>query len=311
MGQAVQLPGVSAMEWSTLKKLIYLRGRIGGSTPPTPPATAYVKLSAPSSFSLSASKGWNGTMEYSLDGNAWQTWSGSSISGTEIYLRGIGNTTVTNDSTSNKFTISGSNVKVAGSVAALLDFATVEQGEDPTPLAGAFRGLFYESPAVVDMAELICPNILSRDCLRAAFSCQNLVIAPAILPAQELAQGCYFNLFYGAALKRPPILPATRLAKECYRQMFYGCSQLEAAPALPALTLVSDCYWNMFINTPLKIQSAPTTGYDYEFRIPASGEGNIVVGASAPTSSMFYPNSGVATPQINTTYYANFPTISA
>lgn len=289
---------------------LLLRRKLMRSGGATPAAAAYVKLSAPSSFSLSASKGWNGTMEYSLDGDAWQTWSGSSISGTEIYLRGIGNTTVTNNSTSNKFTISGSNVKVAGSVAALLDFATVEQGEDPTPLEGAFRGLFYESPAVVDMAELICPNIVSVNCLRAAFSCQNLVIAPAILPAQELAQGCYFNLFYGAALKRPPILPATRLAKECYRQMFFGCSQLEAAPALPALTLVSDCYWSMFMNTPLKIQSEPTTGYDYEYRVPASGEGNIVVGASTPTQTMFYPNSGVATPQINTTYYANFPSIA-
>ena len=48
------------------------------------------------------------------------------------------------------------------------------------------------------------------------------------------------------SLEKAPNLPATELADYCYCDMFYGCTSLEKAPALPATTLTEDCYSYMF-----------------------------------------------------------------
>ena len=44
------------------------------------------------------------------------------------------------------------------------------------------------------------------------------------------------------------VLPATELAERCYYQMFYGCSSLEKAPDLIATKLEGNCYEHMFMN---------------------------------------------------------------
>ena len=68
-----------------------------------------------------------------------------------------------------------------------------------------------------------------------------------VLPATELAEGCYKYMFYGCTgLTRAPELPATTLAVGCYYGMFYGCTGLTVAPELPAKTLTDWCYISMF-----------------------------------------------------------------
>lgn len=68
-----------------------------------------------------------------------------------------------------------------------------------------------------------------------------------VLPATELADGCYNSMFEGCTgLTSAPELPGTTLTYFCYENMFNGCTGLTNAPALPAETLEEWCYASMF-----------------------------------------------------------------
>ena len=68
-----------------------------------------------------------------------------------------------------------------------------------------------------------------------------------ILPATELSDSCYKQMFYSCtSLTTPPALPATTISHACYQNMFGFCSSLTTAPALPATTLYNTCYSGMF-----------------------------------------------------------------
>ena len=56
------------------------------------------------------------------------------------------------------------------------------------------------------------------------------------------------DLFYNSRILTPPSLPATELADYCYKEMFYQASRLILAPCLPATEMKSSCYYNMFKN---------------------------------------------------------------
>jgi hypothetical protein len=75
-------------------------------------------------------------------------------------------------------------------------------------------------------------------------------------------------MFYGCIrLSTAPVLPATELAVGCYDAMFYGCTSLTAAPELKATTLVQGCYCNMFAGCS-KLSSVTmlaTEGFDEEY----------------------------------------------
>ena len=78
-----------------------------------------------------------------------------------------------------------------------------------------------------------------------------------VLPATELSESCYDNMFAGCTgLTKAPELPATTLADFCYNSMFSGCSNLEEAPQLPATKLSRSCYQYMFQGCK-KIAEAP------------------------------------------------------
>ena len=69
------------------------------------------------------------------------------------------------------------------------------------------------------------------------------------LPATEVADSCYFNMFNGCyGLKSAPVLPAKEVGVSSYQWMFNNCTSLEAAPELPATTLGDYCYYAMFYN---------------------------------------------------------------
>ena len=94
-------------------------------------------------------------------------------------------------------------------------------------------------------------NYSSADTREARFcymfnGCTNLTSAPE-LPANTLAERCYYGMFYGCtALTTSPELPAKSLNISCYYSMFYGCTGLTSTPELPADTLAEMCYYNMF-----------------------------------------------------------------
>ena len=121
-----------------------------------------------------------------------------------------------------------------------------------------FLNLFYDSwgqhndaPShckVVNVKNLILPATELTDyCyFNMFYGCTELTVAPA-LPATTLAPYCYPGMFYDCtALTTAPELPATTLTTECYSYMFYGCTALTTVPELPAITLTPSCYYRMF-----------------------------------------------------------------
>lgn len=109
-------------------------------------------------------------------------------------------------------------------------------------------GINGANAGMVSAANLVLPALeLSEGCYYQMFyNCMGLVEAPEI-KATTLAQNCCYQMFMGcAALASAPELPATTLASRCYCQMFRDCSSLLEAPDLPATTLATDCYYGMF-----------------------------------------------------------------
>ena len=62
----------------------------------------------------------------------------------------------------------------------------------------------------------------------------------------RLYQRTFSELFYNSRILTPPSLPATELADYCYKEMFYQASKLILAPYLPATEMKSSCYYGMF-----------------------------------------------------------------
>lgn len=60
------------------------------------------------------------------------------------------------------------------------------------------------------------------------------------------------------------LLPATQLGQSCYREMFYGCTSLSSAVVLPARNMVSGCYFATFYDcraltsVTCMLETAPT-----------------------------------------------------
>ena len=66
-----------------------------------------------------------------------------------------------------------------------------------------------------------------------------------VLPAKELAEYCYCEMFYGCTgITKSPDLPATTLATGCYNSMFNGCSALNKITCLATNISATDCTTN-------------------------------------------------------------------
>ena len=75
-----------------------------------------------------------------------------------------------------------------------------------------------------------------------AFNATLISAENLVLPATTLANGCYYNMFYGCtSLTTAPELPATTLANGCYAWMFYKCTSLNYIKCLATNISASDC----------------------------------------------------------------------
>ena len=283
----------------------YADGAIWIETPP-----AYLIFSSDSPFVLQADEGvsWNGTLEYSLDGNTWTTWNGSQLSGTAsqpIYLRGSGNTHIMSSgaASSHKWTFTGKHI--TGNIETLLDYQTVANGQHPTMDTCCYWNMFNGCATLVTPPELpavtmkaLCYENMFKDCTA-------LTVAPE-LPALTMANGCYSHMFDGCtSLTIPPELPATTLKDECYSGMFANCTALSKLPRLSAMVLEESCYSLMFYKcSAIKLSASETGAYQYAYRIPTAGTGT---DDTSTMSNMFYQTGGTftGTPTINTTYYTD------
>ena len=168
---------------------------------------------------------------------------------------------------------------VSGNIMSLKDGDNFINGAQVLEYEYMFLDLFYDK-----YGQII--DLVSTDCM--IVNAKNL-----ILPATELTDYCYSNMFYGCTeLTIAPSLPATTLAPHCYSGMFSGCSSLTTAPKLPATTLTDSCYSSMFS----RCSSLTTTP-----KLPATTL------ATSCYSSMFYGCSSLITaPELLATTLANF-----
>lgn len=104
-------------------------------------------------------------------------------------------------------------------------------------------------------------------------------------------------------------LPATDLTQGCYYQMFadeYEATLIDTIPQLPATYLVHSCYYQMFAGCfNLKLAEFREGEYTNSYRIPTSGTGT--TGGFDPTYQMFIGTGGTfaGSPTINVTYYTS------
>ena len=221
-----------------------------------PAGKSYITFSSPNSFTLAvgdATKHWDGTLEYFASDKTWTVWDGTTtLSSVEndgehvLYLRGTGNTKITENNPNYKWVLTGSDIKCIGNIENLLDYATVESGAHPTMAPNCYDSMFQGCTALTQ-APALPATTLADYCYHSMFSgCTSLTQAPS-LPATTLAVGCYDSMFQGCtSLTQAPALPATTLATGCYYYMFSGCTSLTQAPSLPATTLATGCYYYMF-----------------------------------------------------------------
>ena len=111
--------------------------------------TNYLTFSSPNPFSISvATPGWNGKLYYSKDTKTWVKWTGNEVNATEadgtyaLYFRGTRSTKIAGGS-SNKWTLSGSNISCTDNIENLLDYETVEAGQHPTMADYCYSYMFY------------------------------------------------------------------------------------------------------------------------------------------------------------------------
>lgn len=119
---------------------------------------------------------------------------------------------------------------------------------------GFFEGNKYmtHAPKTLPAVNLVnyCYHNMFRNC--------GVTHVPSVLPATTLKMSCYASMFEGCtSLTTPPLLPATTLARGCYSSMFNWCRNLTTAPVLPALELQENCYHGMFYHCT-SLTTAPT-----------------------------------------------------
>jgi hypothetical protein len=247
--------------------------RISGATSVTPRYTTGSSLT--------------NSLEYRLaNETSWTTkWSGNSITtnGQDVLMRGTGRTSLYEglSKSNNAWTIQGENVRLSGSLNALLDWQALPEEINIT--ANTFAYMFAGCAAIIDISTLLLKSeTLAPYCYYNMFQeCTNLITTPNLpadimepycyfgmfesctkltetpwLQASTLASNCYKNMLSKTAITSPPGLPATVMAEHCYENLFYNTETLLIAPSLNAITLAESCYNGMF-NGCISLTNAP------------------------------------------------------
>lgn len=246
---------------------------------------AKIKTVAPSPFvkfinvdtikTSSGSKTWSNILQYSIDGETWYTWNGSTIlasySNKEIWLRGTGNTRI-----DGYWNINGTSVEIEGNLEALIDYAAVRDGEHSSVATPSFSRLFASNQSIAKADKLIidAPNAN----LYGIFEYCNALIAAPDINSQTLNdlsyafRGCS-NLTNAPKIKATAVTSTTALGF-----VFQDCSNLETIPAIYISEFGSrwEYLCNSMFNRCSKIKFSETQSgeYVYSYRIPYSGVGN-------------------------------------
>ena len=109
-----------------------------------------------------------------------------------------------------------------------------------------------------------------------------------LFPATTLTYECYGMTLAYTGITEAPELPATELADYCYYNMFRGCSYLTKAPKLPATTLKYGCYYAMFQNCDLsEVPELPAKKLEpYCYAYLVQGNANITKAPALPITKL-------------------------
>jgi hypothetical protein len=160
------------------------------------------------SMSSDSSMATSSKLEYSTDNSTWTECMTDSITAVKdtsdkkykVYFRGTGGEVV-----GRTFVYTGnSDCTVSGSVLSLLDYKTVDSGDEPE---------------------------LGAECFEALFSgMDKLVSADFELPSLVVPEKGYYNMFTGCtALETPPKISAEEVGASGMKDMFYNCSAMTEA----------------------------------------------------------------------------------
>lgn len=212
----------------------------------------------------------NKNLQFSYDDQNWEDWTEAKTiyAGEKLYVRGLDDYVLNSQASPWKafFTISQGDVECHGNIMSLCNNSNIIK-------ECSFFYFFYNVTHLKTAPDIIADEVGSNGCYEMFTSCSNLksidkidvkkvgfkgfskmfnqcsslVNIPSILPATELADYCYNQMFKGCrSIVTAPELPATTLADSCYYDMFTGCGSLVQAPKLPATTLAPSCYSYMF-----------------------------------------------------------------
>ena len=110
----------------------------------------------------------------------------------------------------------------------------------------AYEWMFLDCRDLIAAPEELPATTLAKKCYSGMFfNCSNLTTSPE-LPANVLAEACYYEMYALSGLTTAPELPANVLAEACYANMYAGCSNLTTPSELPATTLANHCYESMY-----------------------------------------------------------------
>lgn len=316
-------------------------GLSAGLTPPETPTDSILFYSpSPISIRLPITKVWNASLYFSTDHINWTEISQGVYYNAElhddwykIYIRGVGNSIISNNSNGSAWKITGSNIKCVGDLKNLLDYTTT-----PVLSSHVFAYIFYKcgnvdfdiemsfSTMPVDACQHMfeecvsltkCPDlpatVIQGHCYDSMFKgCISITSGPQSLPAEILQSGCYSSMFQDClSLITPSKIQATTLANLCCSSMYRNCVNLDKIPELRSTVMKQYCYDSMFRDCPkIKISATQVDDYQNEYRIPSVGEGTDYSGA---LGDMFTLTGGTFTgsPTINTTYYTSNTVIPA
>ena len=176
------------------------------------------------------------SLQTSRDGITWSTYS-------------IGSP-ITLDSVGDKVMFCGTNAQYATSPSDYHNFSIIDSCYVYGNIMSLINATDYATTTSLGNSE---DNQYTFACLFQ--DCEGLythTVKTLKLPATELTDYCYSQMFYGCThLTVATELPTGDddngdLKEGCYQSMFQGCTGLKESPVLPAATLVQSCYASMF-----------------------------------------------------------------
>jgi len=171
--------------------------------------------------------------------------------------------------------VNGTDVRVSGSYAALLDADTVRTGGTPAMDAAAFAHLFYGQTAVTAVPDIVFDAIPEHAFNRAFASCSSLAHAPAVV-ASSVSTNAFNRAFFACnELTVPSELDIKNVSSRAFDSAFLNCTGLAlyengdgCAWTARCANASADWATDMFSGTSGSFQGAPVPGRGYFFLPP-------------------------------------------